>query len=129
MHYRQQTQRIIQDFCIKLLNREVLRRLEVSCAHDESCLIDGMTLSREIERAAVRSIASRYDCLTVCIWLDCPVEIAVARVCAQQHAAADRNETLVREVAGRFERPSDAIRLDATLPMDELLRLANEALA
>lgn len=109
-------------------NAAVLESLKWQCAQGMSSLIDGMTFSRQSEREAVRAIAAENGCRFIMLWLDCSVEVAIARVQSSTHQAEDRDADLVKEVAGRFERPDDAIRLDATLPMDELCKLAEDAL-
>jgi thymidylate kinase len=63
------------------------------------------------------------------LWLDCPIDTAMARVAAQPHPAADRSPELVREVAQRFERPDDALRIDATLSLEEMICQAEQAIA
>lgn len=109
-------------------NAAVSDRLRRHCAAGEGVLVDGMTLSRTSEREALRSIAAEYGFRFLLLWLDCPVELAVTRVERQPHPARDRDAARVREVAARFEPPQDAVRLDATLPAQELQRLAERAL-
>ncbi|MGE5625929.1 MAG: AAA family ATPase [Bacillota bacterium] len=101
-------------------NQAVLEALRVNCAAGRESLLDGMTFGRRSEREVVGAIASRHGFRFIALWLDCPVEVAVRRVTTQPHAAADRSPALVREVAARFERPDEAVRLDATRPLDEL---------
>ena len=108
----------------RIANAAVLERLQRHCAAGESCLVDGMTFSRRSEREAVRDIAAAHGAGFLMLWLDCPVEAAVARVDAAPHPAKDRNAALVREVAARFEPPQDAVRIDATLPVAEIRRIA-----
>ena len=110
-------------------NQAVLEQLRVNCAAGMSSLLDGMTFGRESERRAVRTIAAEHGCECISLWLDCPVDVAAERVAGQVHPAADRTPQLVREVAQRFERPGDALRLDATLPMEELSKRAIAALS
>jgi len=88
-----------------------------------SCVLDGMTLSSVKQRARVRGIARDCAAQAVLIWLDCPVDVAIARVAAQaNHPARDRSAALVREVAARFAQPErDVLRLDARRPTSELL--------
>ncbi|HEY3859951.1 MAG TPA: ATP-binding protein [Gammaproteobacteria bacterium] len=106
----------------------VLKWLRAHCDLDEGSLIDGMTFGRRAERQAVRAVAVKHGFRFVALWLDCPVEVAVARVAAQQHVAGDRVPDLVRAVAARFEKPSTAVRIDATLPPEEVLQRAVTAL-
>lgn len=110
-------------------NAAVLESLKWQCSQGVSSLIDGMTFSRQSEREAVRAIAAEHGFRFIMLWLDCPVEVAIARLQGASHLAGDRDAGLVRAVAGRFEKPDDAIRLDATLPVSELHKLAEAALA
>lgn len=110
-------------------NQAVLDALRMNCAAGTSSLLDGMTFGRESERRAVRAIAAEHGFACTLLWLDCPVDVAAARVATQPHPAADRTPQLVRDVAQRFERPTDALRLDATLPMQELLKRASAVLS
>ncbi len=110
-------------------NLAVLAELRQRCATGRGCVVDGMTFGRRSERDAAQGIAGEYGFNCVLLWLDCPAEVAAARVTAQIHPARDRDATLVREVASRFEVPEKAIRIDATLSPDEVLRLAERALA
>lgn len=109
-------------------NQAVLEALRAHCIAGRESLLDGMTFGRRSEREAVRAIAAKHGFRFIALWLDCPVEVAAARVAAQPHPAADRDPALVREVAARFERPEEAVKLDATLPLDEVVRLAESAL-
>ena len=110
-------------------NQAVLDQLRTNCAVSISSLLDGMTFGRESERRAVRAIAAEQGSTCTLLWLDCPVDVAAARVAKQPHAAADRTSQLVRDVAQRFEKPADAVRLDATLPVEELSKRAIAALS
>ncbi|HEY1992312.1 MAG TPA: ATP-binding protein [Gammaproteobacteria bacterium] len=110
-------------------NQAVLEQLRANCTAARSSLLDGMTFGRESERRAVRAIAAEHGLPCTLLWLDCPVDVAAERVSRQPHPAADRTPLLVREVAKRFEKPADALRLDATLPVEELLRRAVAALS
>lgn len=110
-------------------NQVVLETLRANCAVGRSSLLDGMTFGRRAERQAVQAIAAEHGLRCVGLWLDCPADVAMARVAAQPHLAADRSPELVREVAQRFERPDDAVRIDATLSLEEMIRQAEEALA
>ncbi len=99
-------------------------------AGGESCILDGMTLSSSQQRDRVREAARRTGAELVMVWLDCPVDVAIARIAAQaDHPAADRNAALVREVAARFEMPeSEVTRLDAKLQTPLLLQRVLELL-
>ena len=109
-------------------NQAVLETLRAHCAAGKSSLLDGMTFGRESERQAVRAICAQHGFECALLWLNCPVEVAMERVFRQPHPAVDRTPQLVRDVAARFEKPKDALRLDATLPIEELLEHAVVAL-
>ena len=111
------------------VNQAVLERLREHCAAGRSSLLDGMTFGRESERQAVRSIAAEHGFRFIGLWLDCPMSVAAARVTDQAHRAADRSPELVREVAARFEKPDDAVRIDAMLSLEEIFRRAEASLA
>jgi predicted kinase len=109
-------------------NLAVMAELRQRCATGRGCIVDGMTFGRRAERDAAQSIAGEYGFNCVLLWLDCPAEVAAARVAAQAHPARDRDATLVRDVASRFEAPEKAVHIDATLTPDQVLRLAERAL-
>jgi len=89
-----------------------------------SCIVDGMTFAAGTQRARLRELARSRGAHAMLLWLDCPLELAIARVAAQQdHPASDRTPALVYEVAERFEDPDgSAVRLDATQSTAELHR-------
>ncbi|HEX2668943.1 MAG TPA: ATP-binding protein [Gammaproteobacteria bacterium] len=109
-------------------NLAVMAELRQRCATGRGSIVDGMTFGRRAERESAQALAREYGFNCVMLWLDCPVDVAAARVAAQAHPARDRDATLVREVAARFEAPDKAVRIDATLSPDEVLRLAERAL-
>src|ERR1051325_8979455 len=102
-------------------NLAVMAELRQRCATGRGCVVDGMTFGRRAERESAQALAAEYGFKCVLLWLDCPVEVASARVAAQAHPARDRDATLVREVASRFETPEKAVRIDATASPDEVL--------
>ena len=103
------------DAALTALREELLR--------GRSCILDGMTLSSAKQRSRVRDLARDCAAQAVLLWLDCPIDVAIARVTAQaDHPARDRSAALVREVAVRFAEPEhDVLRLDARRPTSELL--------
>ena len=109
-------------------NQAVLERLREHCAAGRSSLLDGMTFGRKSEREAVQAIAAERGLRFIGLWLDCPVDVAMARVATQTHGAADRSPDLVRQVADRFEKPEDAVRIDATLAPKEICQRAEASL-
>ena len=110
-------------------NQAVLETLRANCMAGKSSLLDGMTFGRESERRTVQTIAVEHGFACRVLWLDCPVDVAAERVAGQAHPAADRTPQLVRDVARRFEKPDDALRLDATLTTEEILKRAATALS
>ncbi len=90
----------------------------------QSCIVDGMTFADAGQRERLRALAHQAGATAVLFWLDCPVEVAIARVQAQKdHPAADRDADLVRDVARRFALPDeDVVRLDGRRPTQDLLQ-------
>ncbi|HEX6834126.1 MAG TPA: AAA family ATPase, partial [Rudaea sp.] len=60
--------------------RALLLALEINCMLGESTVIDGMTFSRRRDLLRVDSVIRRYHYLPIPIYLDCPVDVARARV-------------------------------------------------
>lgn len=97
-------------------NAAVRAVLEANCMLGIGCVMDGMTLGRRADRDGLRHIVEKHSALFILLWLDCPLEIAAARVAGDKsgHPARDRDAKLVKSVAERFEPPEEALRLDAT---------------
>ncbi len=103
------------------LNAHMAVRLAQHLEAGRHVILDGMTLAREQDRRAFADIARGAQARWLLAWLDCPPELARARVSADRHhPAADRDVRLVDEVARRFEAPRDGMRLDAALPVETL---------
>jgi uncharacterized protein len=108
---------------------ELLSRAGSELAAGNDVLIDGMTFSHVAERERAAASAEAAGAAFLAVHCDCPVEVALARVRAQEsaasaHPAGDRDEALVREVAARFEPVSPtAARLDMR---EDPERLASE---
>jgi predicted kinase len=100
----------------------VLLAVEVNLALGESSVVDGMTLSRERDRAKFAELAARAGAGLVTLWLDVPAALARARVAADagNHLAADRDAALVAAVQERFEAPAGAAWIDGSLPLAEV---------
>ncbi|HEY6543566.1 MAG TPA: AAA family ATPase [Dokdonella sp.] len=111
----------------------VMLAVEINGLLGASSVIDGVTFSRSEDRRRVIELARRHAFGLCMLMLDCPVEVARERVRVDRdqraHPAADRTCELVDAVAARFvPPPADALRIDASLPPEEVLRLAREAL-
>lgn len=112
----------------------VVLAVEINGLLGASSVIDGVTFSRIEDRRRVVELSRKQGLGLLQLMLDCPVEIARERVlqdlAGRAHPAADRNADLVDAVAARFASPpADAIRIDASLPQEDVLRLAREAVA
>jgi predicted kinase len=102
--------------------RAVLLAVEVNLALGESSVVDGMTLSRERDRAKFAELAARAGAGLLTLWLDVPAALACTRVAADagNHLAADRDAALVAAVQERFEAPAGAAWIDGSLPLAEV---------
>jgi predicted kinase len=114
--------------------RGLLLALEINCMLGESSVLDGMTFSRRSDLTRVDAAIRRYHFTPLPIFLECPPEVARARiaadVAADRHLARDRTPDVVTEVLSRFDAPPpNALVIDATLPAAEVCRLAVEAVA
>jgi len=114
--------------------RSMLLALEINCMLGESSVIDGVTFSRRRDLARVDSVIGRYKFTPVALYLECPPEIARARIASDvehnRHLARDRTPEVVNDVLARFEAPpSSALLIDASQPATEMCRIALEAVA
>ena len=114
--------------------RGVMLALEINCALGESSVIDGVTFSRRRDLERVDAAIRDFDFTPLPIYLDCPPEVAHARIANalehDQHLARDRTPHLVYEVLARFDAPPpNALVINATLPAAEVCRIAVEAVA
>ena len=110
----------------------VMLAVEINGLLGASSVIDGVTFSRSEDRRRVVELARRHVFDLFMLMLDCPVDVARDRVRVDReqraHPAADRTCDLVDSVAARFAPPpADALRVDASLPPEEVIRLAREA--
>jgi len=107
-------------------NAAVLGAVEANCRLGRASLVDGMTFARASDLDALRErvVASGFRLLP--LFLECPAEVARARVTTQMgsaHPACDRSPALVTAVAARFDAPpADARRIDANQPEDAMCR-------
>jgi predicted kinase len=114
--------------------RSMLLALEINCMLGESSVIDGVTFSRRRDLARVDSVIGRYNFTPVPIYLDCPPEIARARIASDvennRHLARDRTPEIVNDVLVRFDTPpATALVIDASLPATQMCRIAMAAVA
>jgi predicted kinase len=114
--------------------RSLLLALEINCVLGHSSVLDGVTFSRRRDLLQVEGLARRYGFTPVVIYLDCPADVARARiahdVATNRHLARDRSPETVTEVLVRFETPpASALVIDATLPLSETCRLAIDAVS
>ncbi|RYD14643.1 MAG: hypothetical protein EOP90_11860 [Lysobacteraceae bacterium] len=110
----------------------VMLAVEINGLLGASSVIDGVTFSRLEDRRRVLELARRHAFDLFMLMLDCPVDVARDRVRVDReqraHPAADRTCDLVDAVAARFAPPpADALRVDASLPPEDVIRLAREA--
>jgi predicted kinase len=107
--------------------RSVLLALEINCALDASSVLDGMTFSRREDYERVAALAAERGADILPLLIECTPATARERIAndASVHPAGDRQPGLVDEVAARFETPpAHAVRIDASLSVVEMCRLA-----
>ena len=89
--------------------RAMLLAVEINCLLGQSTVIDGVTFSRRRDLQRVDAAIRRYGFLPVPIYLDCPPDVARARiaddVANNRHIARDRTPKIVSEVMMRFDTP------------------------
>jgi len=105
--------------------RGMLVALEVNCMLGISSVLDGVTFSRRRDLLRVDAVIRRFGFTPVPIYLDCPPNVARARIADDvlnnRHLARDRTPEIVTEVLVRFEaQPPTALVIDATLPAQEV---------
>ena len=89
--------------------RSLLLAVEVNCMLGESSVIDGVTFSRHRDLQRVDAAIRRYGFLPIPIYLDCPPDVARARIADDiannRHLARDRTPEIVADVMIRFDPP------------------------
>jgi predicted kinase len=113
--------------------RSMLLALEINCMLGESSVIDGVTFSRRRDLARVDSVIGRYGFTPIPIFLECPADIARARIASDvandRHLARDRTPDVVSEVMVRFDPPPPtALLISANQPAAEVCRQAIAAI-
>jgi len=114
--------------------RAMLVALEINCMLGISSVLDGVTFSRRRDLLRVDAVIHRYGFTPVPIYLECPPDVARARIADDvrnnRHLARDRTPEIVTEVLVRFEPPPpSALMIDASLPALEVCRRAVAACA
>ncbi|MHB8448565.1 MAG: AAA family ATPase [Rudaea sp.] len=114
--------------------RAMLLALEINCLLGDSSVLDGVTFSRRRDLMRVDAAIRRYGFAPIPIYLECPPEVARARIAADvandRHLARDRTPDAVTEVLSRFDAPPpNALVIDACKPASEICRLAVDAVA
>lgn len=114
--------------------RAQLLALEINCMLGESSVLDGVTFTRRRDLMRVDAAIRRYSFTPVPIFLECPPDVARARIAADvasdRHLARDRTPDVVTEVLSRFDAPPpNALVIDARKPAAEVCRLAVDAVA
>jgi predicted kinase len=102
-------------------NAAVLAAVAANCRLARASLVDGMTFARADELAALRACVSVEGFALLPLHVDCPLQVAQARIAAQArsgaHVAGDRTPALAASVAARFDPPPpDALRVRADQP-------------
>ena len=107
-------------------NAAVLAAVAANCRLGRASLVDGMTFARASELEALRACAAAQGFAVLPLFLDCPVDVARARIAADRsHPAGDRTPALADAVAERFEAPpADALRVDADATAREVCSAA-----
>jgi predicted kinase len=108
--------------------RSLLLGVEVNCMLGESSVIDGVTFSRHRDLQRVDAAIRRYGFLPIPIYLDCPPDVARARIADDiannRHLARDRTPAIVADVMVRFDPPpANAVVINADVDASELCRM------
>ncbi len=112
--------------------RAQLLALEINCMLGESSVLDGVTFTRRRDLMRVDAAIRRYGFAPIPIYLECPPDLARARIAADvandRHLARDRTPDVVTEVLSRFDAPPpNALVIDARKSATDVCRLAVEA--
>jgi predicted kinase len=111
--------------------RALLLGVEVNCMLGESSVIDGVTFSRHRDLQRVDAAIRRYGFLPIPIYLNCPPDVARARIADDiannRHLARDRTPEIVADVMVRFDPPpANAVMIDADVEASDLCRMVIE---
>jgi predicted kinase len=109
-------------------NAAVLAAVEANCRLARASVVDGMTFARasDLDALRERAVAAGFHLLP--LFLDCPPDVARARIAAQTgsaHPAGDRSPGLVTAIAARFDAPpADACHIAADQPVEQMCMAA-----
>lgn len=114
--------------------RALLLALEINCLLGHSSVLDGVTFSRRRDLQRVDAAIRRYGFTPVPVFLDCPPELARARIAqdiaAHRHRALDRTPDSVGEVLARFDAPPPgALHVDASQSPAQVCQVVLQAVA
>ncbi|MEP6483738.1 MAG: ATP-binding protein [Rudaea sp.] len=114
--------------------RAMVLAVEINCMLGESSVIDGVTFSRRRDLQRVDAAIRRYGFLPVPIYLECPPDVARARiaddVANNRHLARDRTPEIVADVMVRFDRPpANALVVNSDTSASDMCRAVVEAVA
>jgi predicted kinase len=114
--------------------RGVMLALEINCLLGESTVLDGMTFARRSDLEKVEAMARQHSFTMIPVYLDCPPEVASARIArdmeAGDHPARNRKPDIVYQVKARFdEPPRNALVINANQPAADVCRIAVDAVA
>jgi predicted kinase len=114
--------------------RAMLLAVEINCLLGQSTVIDGVTFSRRRDLQRVDAAIRRYGFLPVPIYLDCPPDVARARIADDvtnnRHIARDRTPKIVSEVMMRFDTPPpNALVINSDIPAAQLCQLVVRAVS
>ncbi|GIX33877.1 MAG: hypothetical protein KatS3mg125_1833 [Lysobacterales bacterium] len=109
--------------------RALLLALEISILLRHPVVIDGMSLARREDREALKRLLERFDAPWLGLYLDCPAEVAHARVLARRLTAAEgiaeSTAPGVFACAARFDPVEpEILRLDARQARERLIEEA-----
>lgn len=109
--------------------RSLLLAVEINCLLGESSVIDGMTFSRRQDFDQIAALAEAKGFGALPLLVECPPALARARFVRDELARRSDpdgfEQGFVEAAVARIEAPPlSALRIDGSLPIDEMCRLA-----
>ncbi|MEP7043109.1 MAG: AAA family ATPase [Dokdonella sp.] len=109
--------------------RSVLLALEINCLLGEASVVDGITFSRRQDFDQIEALATAHGFDTLPLLIDCPPPLARARFVRNELARRlgdeARDESFVEAFVAHFQAPPlSTLRIDGSLPNDDMCRLA-----